>query len=212
MEAIGIGEGALRTALSRLVADGTLERSREGRASFHRLAGAGGFDAAERLIYRARAPSRWTMGTGEAPPRALALSGGWLAEAPFGQAPQVTGALAGAGEPEPAHAASLLLLAADLDALDVPQTPLDAMAARTLLVHRWRRIVLRWPELPASWTGIDARARVAEAWRALLPPSEAWLDRHMPPASEMLRERFVDRAPPAVGAGGRPPPALGGGR
>src|SRR5690606_13302605 len=44
--------------------------------------------------------------------------------------------------------------------------PLDAMAARTLLIHDWRRIVLRDPGLPAAllpadWPGAAARRLVA---------------------------------------------------
>lgn len=37
MERLGIGHGAVRTAMSRLAADGWVERSREGRNSFYRL-------------------------------------------------------------------------------------------------------------------------------------------------------------------------------
>ncbi|PHR18704.1 MAG: phenylacetic acid degradation operon negative regulatory protein PaaX [Hoeflea sp.] len=55
MQRLGIGAGAVRTAISRLSADGWIERSREGRNSFYRLSG----DveetvlAAERRIYAA---------------------------------------------------------------------------------------------------------------------------------------------------------------
>jgi phenylacetic acid degradation operon negative regulatory protein len=60
--------------------------------------------------------------------------------------------------------------------------PLAAMAARTLLIHDWRRIVLRDPGLPEAllpgdWPGEDARGLVRALYRVLLPPSEAWLDR-----------------------------------
>lgn len=58
---------------------------------------------------------------------------------------------------------------------------LDAVAARTLLIHNWRRIVLRDPMLPeallpADWPGTEARASVAKIYRALAPASDAWLD------------------------------------
>jgi phenylacetic acid degradation operon negative regulatory protein len=58
---------------------------------------------------------------------------------------------------------------------------LDALAMRVLVVHAFRRIVLRDPMLPApylpeGWPGLAARATIAAIWRALLRPSEAWLD------------------------------------
>ncbi|MEP3439761.1 MAG: PaaX family transcriptional regulator C-terminal domain-containing protein [Hoeflea sp.] len=39
MQRLGVGHGAVRTALSRLAADGWIERDREGRNSFYRLSG-----------------------------------------------------------------------------------------------------------------------------------------------------------------------------
>lgn len=68
--------------------------------------------------------------------------------------------------------------------------PLDAIAARTLLIHDWRRVVLRDPGLPAEllpgdWPGEAARALARAVYRALVPASEAWLDREgLPPPSE----------------------------
>ncbi len=58
---------------------------------------------------------------------------------------------------------------------------LDAIAMRVLVVHAFRRIVLRDPMIPApylpdGWPGLAARATIAAIWRALLRPSEAWLD------------------------------------
>jgi phenylacetic acid degradation operon negative regulatory protein len=60
--------------------------------------------------------------------------------------------------------------------------PLAAMAARTLVIHGWRRVVLRDPGLPDAllpedWPGEEARALVRAAYRALLQPSEEWLDK-----------------------------------
>lgn len=76
--------------------------------------------------------------------------------------------------------------------------PLDAMAARTLLIHDWRRVVLRDPGLPQAlmpqnWPGEEARALVRETYAALLKASEGWLDAvDLPPATEGagLRKRF----------------------
>src|SRR5690606_31675237 len=55
MGRLGIGHGAVRTAVSRLSADGWIERTREGRNGFYRLAPdvAGTVLSAERRIYAA---------------------------------------------------------------------------------------------------------------------------------------------------------------
>ena len=59
--------------------------------------------------------------------------------------------------------------------------PVDAIAARTLLIHDWRRIVLRDPSiplalLPADWPGEEARALVHQVYGKVRGASEAWLD------------------------------------
>ena len=199
---VGVGEGALRTALSRLVAEGTLERDREGRASFHRLSEGAAREAAaaSAVIYGpGPGPDGWPLGPGPGPPRALVLpDGAWLTrDPPPAGAVAVTGRLSqgAAVTPEPTHARALAALRADLHALparpsppeaegdemrrrDGSLAPIDAMAARTLLVHRWRRIALRWPDLPGG--GAD-RAAVAAAHRRLSPASERWLDEAIGP-------------------------------
>ena len=55
MQRLGIGHGAVRTAVSRLAAEGWIERSREGRNSFYALSGDVGETIlrAERRIYAA---------------------------------------------------------------------------------------------------------------------------------------------------------------
>ncbi|MEM6461607.1 MAG: PaaX family transcriptional regulator C-terminal domain-containing protein [Pseudomonadota bacterium] len=62
-----------------------------------------------------------------------------------------------------------------------PLDPVSAMAARSLVIHDFRRLALRVPHLPAellpeSWTGDEARALVASVYRVLAGPSEQWLD------------------------------------
>ena len=222
LERLGVGNGALRTALSRLAADGWVERDRAGRNSFYRLSARGlaEFAPATGRIY---APPRvgpvrdWMLGVGgTVPAAALALGGGaWLC--PAGAArpgPDTLAAVAGplATAPEALaervlgadHRAALVQLAADIAALPARPDPLTAMAARTLLVHRWRRIVLRFPDLPdellpAALPLPGPRARVAAAYAALLAASEAWLDAGdagfpaMPPADAAMVRRF--RAP-----------------
>ena len=71
-------------------------------------------------------------------------------------------------------------LAGALRAGDAPD-PLSALAARSLLIHNFRRAALRDPQFPAAfmpsgWTGDAARALAADIYRDLAGPSEAWLD------------------------------------
>ena len=75
--------------------------------------------------------------------------------------------------------------------------PLDAMAARILVNHGWRRLVLRDPGLPAAllpqdWPGEEARALVRDLYARLAAPSEAWLDAAGLPAQARL-DRFRAR-------------------
>ncbi len=77
-----------------------------------------------------------------------------------------------------------------------------AFLVRTLLIHDFRRLLLRDPELPevlqpAGWPGHEARRLCKEVYGRLLQPSERHLDRHLllasgevPPASSMVSERF----------------------
>ncbi|NRG19032.1 phenylacetic acid degradation operon negative regulatory protein PaaX [Rhizobiales bacterium] len=57
---------------------------------------------------------------------------------------------------------------------------IDAMIARTLLIHDYRRIVLRDPflpkrYLPEDWAGHEARKLCAGIYKVLQKPSDAWL-------------------------------------
>ncbi len=203
--AMGIGAGALRTAMSRLVADGWTERTRAGRNSSYRLVGPGQstFAAAAKRIYAGH-PVAWdghfrlvlhpqhsavlaANGYGQAAP------GLWVAPGPvFAPAEPIT-------LYAEADAESARLLAARAWPLDrlaasftrfndafatLPTwynpTPINAMIARTLLIHDYRRIVLHSPSLPVAilptdWPGHAARMLCAAAYKALLPASEAWL-------------------------------------
>ena len=58
--------------------------------------------------------------------------------------------------------------------------PLDAMAARTLLIHDWRRLVLRDPGLPEAllppdWPAQEARLLARRIYTPLVAASEEWL-------------------------------------
>ena len=80
----------------------------------------------------------------------------------------------------------------------------DAFTARILLIHHYRRVVLRDPLLPtallpADWPGRAARELCGEIYRGLLPASEQWLDRNasnekgpLPTAGVELARRFGD--------------------
>jgi len=80
----------------------------------------------------------------------------------------------------------------------------DAFTARILLIHHYRRVVLRDPLLPLAllpkdWPGRAARALCGEIYRAILPASEQWLDRNgsnedgpLPKAGSELGHRFRD--------------------
>jgi phenylacetic acid degradation operon negative regulatory protein len=80
----------------------------------------------------------------------------------------------------------------------------DAFTARILLIHHYRRVVLRDPLLPgallpADWPGRAARKLCGEIYRGLLLASEHWLDRHatdehgpLPQAGPELARRFSE--------------------
>ena len=238
--AIDIDSGVVRTAMSRLAADGWLEREKVGRNSFYRLVKKGRqtFDAATRHIYDPP-PSDWT-GRFE-----LLLIGGSegrdaareaLKNAGFGSPlPGVWVAPSGVPIPEEAATAIRLEVSAEDDSgrrLLSESWPLDrtadaylkfiktfgplrlwldrrerlsdsdAFTARILLIHYYRRVVLRDPLLPTAllprdWPGRAARQLCGEIYRGLLPASEQWLDRHgldesgpLPAAGMELARRF----------------------
>jgi phenylacetic acid degradation operon negative regulatory protein len=237
--AIDIDSGVVRTAMSRLAADGWLEREKVGRNSFYRLVKKGRqtFDAATRHIYDPP-PSDWT-GRFE-----LLLIGSEgrdaareaLKNAGFGSPlPGVWVAPSGVPIPDEAATAIRLEVSAEDDSgrrLLSESWPLDrtadaylkfmktfgplrvwlgrrerlsdsdAFTARILLIHYYRRVVLRDPLLPTAllprdWPGRAARQLCGEIYRGLLPASEQWLDRHglnesgpLPAAGVELARRF----------------------
>ena len=211
MEPAGIGGGAVRTALSRLVADGLLVRSQTARAGLHAPspALAAEIAAATPLIYDA--PSRgWEVSVGPRPPRALPLAPSvWLSREPsdgagarFAAQPIDAPDLADGQALDPAHLSASRRLDADLDDLSrSPGDPLRSATARLLLVHRWRRLVLRWPEVPDGWLppGQAApRPRVERALTALRAPSERWWDEAIGPGPAGAPVRREAPAPQAI--------------
>ncbi len=242
MTRLGVENGALRTAMSRLAADGWVEREKSGRNSIYTLAGSGrhAFDEATRRIYAAGPPEwdgRWTVAV--APPdaaqgdREVALNASgfvsagsniWV-RAETNAQPALPNGLADMliltsqptavprepdqfWELEEIGAAYSVLaerFAVFARALVVGDRlePLDAMAARTLLIHDWRRAVLHDPGLPAEllpaeWPGEKTRALIRSIYSNLTAASENWLDTAgLPPQYDLLSfaERFGIQAP-----------------
>jgi phenylacetic acid degradation operon negative regulatory protein len=239
---IDIDSGVVRTAMSRLAADGWLERNKVGRNSFYRPVKKGRqtFDAATKHIYDPQ-PSDWTgrfelLLIADSEDRDAAREP--LKNAGFGSPlPGVWVAPSGVPIPEEAAAAIRLEVSAEDDSgrrLLSESWPLhrtadaylrfmktfeplrgwidrrerlsdvDAFTARILLIHHYRRVVLRDPLLPpvllpADWPGRAARQLCGEIYRGLLPASEQWLDSHasdengpLPPPGEELARRFGD--------------------
>ena len=209
--ALEIGDGVVRTAMSRLAADGWLERQKVGRNSFYRLGAKGreAFTDATRRIYAAtppRADAEFSLLLPETTDReSLSRAGcGVVAPGVFITARNVTAdglrlsingdattlqALAARSWPLDALAQSYTAFVASFSPLrnflakGGVCADLEALAARILLIHQYRRIVLRDPRLPESvlpegWSGTAARHLCAEVYLALLPASELWLDQH----------------------------------
>ena len=240
-ETLDIPSGVVRTAMSRLAADGWLEREKVGRNSFYRLAASGRrtFAAATTHIYDPP-PSGWSgrfelLLIGNVSDRDAAREA--LRNAGFGSPlPGVWVAPSGVPIPEEAASAIRLEVSAEdesgrrllRESWPLERTadaylkfirafePLrgwlhrraqpaeaDAFTARILLIHHYRRVVLRDPLLPSellpkNWPGTAARELCADIYRAVLPASEQWLDRHgqteqgrLPRAGVELRRRFA---------------------
>jgi phenylacetic acid degradation operon negative regulatory protein len=241
-EALDIDGSVVRTAMSRLAADGWLEREKVGRNSFYRLAASGHktFEAATRHIYDPPT-SDWSgrfelLLISKAADRDASREA--LRNAGFGSpVPGVWVAPSGVPVPEEAASAIRLEVSAEdasgrrllaeswpldhtadaylkfIKAFEPLRTwlsrraglsELDAFTARILLIHHYRRVVLRDPLLPSTllpkkWPGNAARTLCGEIYRAVLPASEQWLDHHglnegggLPKAAAELARRFRD--------------------
>lgn len=239
---LDIDASVVRTAMSRLTADGWFERNKVGRNSFYRLVQSGRqtFDIATRHIYGPPA-SDWTgrfelllIGNGgdrDAAREALKnagfgspLPGVWVAPSGVPVPEEASGAIRLEVSAEDDSGQRLLSASWPLDrTADAYQKfmktfePLhggigkgeklddaDAFTARVLLIHHYRRVVLRDPLLPTSllpadWPGRAARTLCGEIYRALLPASERWLDRHgtdesgpLPKPGAELSKRFQE--------------------
>jgi phenylacetic acid degradation operon negative regulatory protein len=209
--ALDVGDGVVRTAVSRLAAEGWLTRLHVGRHAFYRLHEhrLEETEKAARRIYGPLNPGRGRgvriaiLEPGQEEARQVLAAAGYGAVAPgVFIAPETApapppDAVVLRGE---AAAETLRRLAArawKLDDIavryrafldtfplsDPPEDDLAALLARMLLIHEWRRAVLRDPCLPAEllppdWPGHPARARAATLYELLRPRSERWLDEH----------------------------------
>ena len=209
LDRFGCTPGQVRTAMSRLTEEGWLARNRVGRLSFYRLGprGEASFSVAAARIH-ATVPPEWdgafrlalapdpaareallARGFGELPGMLIGLSG---APAELPAATPVLLAMprgaedarefaARAWPPAPLATAHARFLAAfaPLRAAAIPDD--DALPLRLLLVHEWRRVALRDPDLPAAlrppdWPGHAARDLFSTLYARLSPAAEAWLD------------------------------------
>ena len=195
LDRLGVGQAAQKTALSRLVKDGWAERSKEGRNTFYGFTEKGreAFVPASRLVYappRDEEPVHWLMAVSDAP-RGLPVAPGvglWPVDfEPVEKGASVAGWIesmpAGLQAISPDHQAETDQLTALLRYLDVtfsPDCDLDALAARMVLIHRWRRYVLRYPEVPQKlapegWAGLKLRENIGRAYWSLTGAAEEWL-------------------------------------
>ncbi|HEY7548123.1 MAG TPA: phenylacetic acid degradation operon negative regulatory protein PaaX [Hyphomicrobiaceae bacterium] len=246
MAGFGVEPGLVRTAASRLVADGWFERTRIGKQSYYRLSawGAAEFAAATARIYQA-AERPWSgemevaiVTTPDVAERAARrerlLRGGWgqaaanvmvrpHMETPAGRAAASDAGIVLVTRPQSAETARALARACwRLDDLAAAYAQFvrvfgpvageiaegarlsdaPAFQLRTLLIHDWRRIVLRDPLLPRAmlpegWPGLRALGLVSGVYPRILAASERWLGGHainedgpLPPATPALNERF----------------------
>jgi len=224
MGLLHVEPGAVRTALSRLAGEGWVEREREGRLSFYKLTDQGRtrFDEPTKRIYAAAAGNwdgEWTVAIDASDNSACLHDQGfvplggkaWLrVGGDAGALPADLLVISGKGSGLPAPLLSLWKLddqatqysafIDDWQAFDTAEglCPVEAMSARTLLIHDWRRIVLRDPALPdallpTDWVGHAARKLVRQRYHDLLENSEKWLkDNGLPDHTEpgAIEQRF----------------------
>lgn len=87
----------------------------------------------------------------------------------------------------------------------LPSDPLSSLATRTLLVHQWRRLLLRYPPIPRALKGQslqlenEGRRFVGELYHSLSKAAEAWLVEQgtciggaLPAAQINPRDRFTN--------------------
>ena len=209
MRRLGLADGVVRTALSRLTAEGWIDRRRTGRTSYYRLAALGVRESATatpriygplstpwggqlRLVVADTGTDRVQL---ERAGYAI-VAPGVLVAPDYAHAPDDALHLLAGGEPDAVRslaarvwplAALAMAYSSFLDRFtpvlaEAPRLgPLEAVAARVLLIHEYRRIILRDPHLPPAllpteWPGHAARQTCKSLYRAVATASEQWLD------------------------------------
>ncbi len=230
--ALEISGNVVRTAMSRLAADGWLERKRVGRNSFYRLAEKGRtvFAEAAGRIYGVQGPT-WDgvfhlavlPDAGREAESPVAIAPGVLVSLRNGELPD--GAIHLHATAAPADARRLAAQAwpltrteagyrrflgmfaplRDVLAAGGALTGMEALVGRVLMIHEYRRVLLRDPLLPDAllpdaWPGREARLLCQDLYQRLLAGSESWLDANalnedgpLPPPDAALAARFAVR-------------------
>lgn len=213
---MGIKPEAIRVALHRLRKDGWIESSRSGRASTHYLTRVGRSQSAavSPRIYAAEeeptGPWHLLIAGDNAPASALdevLLLPTYIPinrATALGQGPSprkhddlLAVDIAAISPPEwlkarlfPAdlrdNCRELLTALQALPPFPGHMTPLQVAALRTLIVHRWRRVVLRHADMPRSfqpsdWVGSECRQNVLTLLDQLPRPAPADLNSHFTP-------------------------------
>jgi phenylacetic acid degradation operon negative regulatory protein len=239
MRAFRVSETLVRTAMSRLVAEGLFERRKIGRNTFYSLSASGqqAFAEAAKKIYGAP-PAQWNgrfdlvLLEGSAAERAdtraqwqgrgygvltpdlvLGVAGGRPEAALHlsAEAADVGTARALAKRAWPVEDLAIRyrhfneMFAGTRDAVAGRSAPDDlaSLVVRILLIHEYRRIVLRDPLLPAplfpeGWPGRAAHDLCAAIYAAVADPADRWLSGHaadeggrLPPAGQPMSRRFA---------------------
>ena len=209
MELFGVKPEAVRVALHRLRKDGWIESHRNGRNSAYALTELGRAESAKASprIYRETPVANEAWLVVADPVRPSAPNGQncvWVSANVF-----VTGALDSRDgsfatrlepgtalpawmlrkicEPELAEMSDRLSdrFAQLRQRLEPGRLPIEVAALRVLIVHSWRRIVLKAPDLPdhvfpEPWQGIACRASMSDLLSRLPKPDVADLEDHAP--------------------------------
>ncbi len=232
---MGVGAGAVRTALSRLAADGWIERQKLGRESFYELSNEGyelSQQASERIY--AAVPGNTTTPIASdiwqivvarpgsslenlAGTSAIKLSSSsFLCHLKNGLSTKFKDCLVVKGEiaqmpdwvmqgcmPDTIKQSYADLISRFSEVSSPARlSPLDSLILRCLLIHEWRRLLLRTPEVPYElhiddWPEYQCRCFVVGLYQTLTKQSEVWLDSFatcisgsLPPPAATFNQRF----------------------
>lgn len=200
-EQMGVKPEAFRVALSRLAKDGWIERSKSGRLSFYRLSAQGvaefgpattriyapkaGTEAGWHLVVLPTAAGEPSWGDGVSlggrcylSPRPVTDTEALSMTGPIGTVPDWVRDRLGAADIAADYAALLQVLKQHSGA---SVSDLEAAVMRVLLVHQWRRLVLRHADLPLRffpdhWQGEACRTEVHRLRAELAPAADSWFD------------------------------------